>query len=145
MKENVLPGSLSFDLPPASKEGINKIVKSLNVNKATGPDGIPLKLIKLSVSFVDKCLTSIINHDVSRSYFSDGAKNALVRPIYKKKDRQNKENYRPVSILNGFPKVYERFINDSILPIIQIFLSNFASAYKKHCSTNHVLISLLEN
>ena len=94
-----MPGSLSFDLPPASKEDINKIVKSLNINKATGPDGIPLKLIKLSANFVDKYLTSIINHNISRSYFSDGAKNALVKPIYKKKDRQNKENYRPVSHL----------------------------------------------
>ena len=139
-----MPGSLSFDLPPASREDMNKIVKLLNINKATGPDGIPLKLIKLSVNAVDKYLTSIINHDISLSYFLDGAKNALVRPIYKKKDRQNKENYRPVSILNGFSKVYERFINDSMLPIIQTFLSNFVSAYRKHYRTSHVLISLLE-
>ena len=124
---------------------MNKIVKLLNVNKATGPDGIPLKLIKLSVNAVDTYLTSIINHDISLSYFLDGANNALVRPIYKKKDRQNKENYRPVSILNGFSKVYERFINDSMLPIIQTFLSNFVSVYRKYYSSNHVLISLLEN
>ena len=51
--------------------------------------------------------------------------NALVRPTYTKKDKQNKENYRPVSILNGFLKVYERFTNDNMLPIIQTFLSNF--------------------
>ena len=124
---------------------MNKIVKLLNVNKATGPDGIPLKLNKLSINIVDKYLTSIINNDTSRSYFSDGAKNALVRPIYKKKDRQNKENYRPVNILNRFSKLYERFINESMIPITQTFLLNFVSAYRKHYSTNHVLISLLEN
>ena len=78
---------MSFDLPPASKEDISKIVKSLNVNKATGPDEIPLKRIKLSANVVDKCLASMINHDISRCYFLDGAKNALVSPIYKKKDR----------------------------------------------------------
>ena len=130
IKENVLPGALSFDLPPAFKEDINKIVKSLNVNKATGPDGKPLKLIKISVNVVNKYLTNIINHDISRSYFSDCAKNALVRPIYKQKDRQNKEHYLPVSILNGFSKVYERFINDSMLPIIQTLLSNYFSLQK---------------
>ena len=118
---------MSFDLPPASKEDKNKKVKLLNGNKATGPDGIPPKLIKLSVSVVDKHLSSIIDHDISRSYFSDGAKNALVRPIYKKKGRQNKENHRPVSILNGFSKVYEKLINDSMLPITQYFPSNFVS------------------
>ena len=56
-------------------------------------DGTPLKLIKLFADVLDKYLTSIINHNVLPSYFSDGAKNALVRPIYKKKGNQNKENY----------------------------------------------------
>ena len=52
IKENVLPDSLGFDFPPASKEDINKILKSFNANKATGSDGIPLKL-KLSANVVD--------------------------------------------------------------------------------------------
>ena len=89
---------MNFDLPLTSKKDINKIVKLLNANKITGPDGIPLKLIKLSANVVDKYLTSITNHDISRSCFSDGAEIALVRPIYKKKDKQNKQNYRPVII-----------------------------------------------
>ena len=80
MKENVLPCSWSFDLPLACKEDINKIFKLLNANKATGPDGIPFKLIKLSDNVVDNYLTRIVNYDISRSYFSDRAKNALVRP-----------------------------------------------------------------
>ena len=50
-----------------------------------------------------------------------------------------------MSILNGFSKGYERFINDSMLPIIETFLSNFVSAYRKHYSANQVLISLVEN
>ena len=57
---------------------MNKIVKLVNPNKATRPDGIPLKLIKFSANVADKYLTSIINQDISQSYFSDGAKNALV-------------------------------------------------------------------
>ena len=82
---------MSFDLPPASKEDINKIDKSLNVNKATGPDEVPLKLFKLSANFADKYLTSIINH-ISRSYFSDGAKNALVRPTCEMPGKIRKTN-----------------------------------------------------
>ena len=70
VKENILLGCLSFDLPPASKEDINKIVKSLNANKATRPDGIPLKLIKLSANVADKYLTSSINHDSNQEPLS---------------------------------------------------------------------------
>ena len=76
------------------------------------------KLIKLTANFVDKYLTSIINHDMLQSNLIDGAKNALVRPIYKKKDRQNKENYHPVTILDGFSKLYEKFMNNSMLPVM---------------------------
>ena len=79
-----MPDCLSFDLPPVSTEDIIKIVTLLNANKATGPDGMPLKLIKLSANVADKYLTSIKNHDIFQSYFSNGAKNALVRTIYKK-------------------------------------------------------------
>ena len=42
-------------------------------------------------------------------------------------------------------QVYERFINDSVISIIQTFLSNFVSAYRKYYSANNVLISLIEN
>ena len=63
--ENVLPDSLSFDLLPASKENINKIIKLLNASKVTGPDGVTIKLIELSANVVDKYLTSFINHDIS--------------------------------------------------------------------------------
>ena len=80
-----MPEFLSFDLPAAPKEDINKIIKLLNANKATGFDGVTLKLIELSPNIVDKCLTSIINFNISRSYSSHGAKTALVRPIHKKR------------------------------------------------------------
>ena len=69
------------------------MVKSLNANKALGSHQMPLELIKLSANVVDKYLTSIMNHDVLRSCFSDGAKKTQARPTYKKKDRENKKNY----------------------------------------------------
>ena len=42
-------------------------------------------------------------------------------------------------------QVYERFINDNMLSIIQTLLTDFVSAYRKHYSANNVLISLKEN
>ena len=39
-------------------------------------------------------------------FFSEKAKLASVRPIFKKNEREKIENYRPVTILNCFSKVY---------------------------------------
>ena len=64
--------------------------------------------------------------------FSEGAKIATVRPIYKKGDRDKTENYRPVSILNCFSKVHERFIHEQFEPFGEIFLSGFVTARERY-------------
>ena len=55
------------------------------------------------------------------------------------------ENYSSVSLLNAFPKIYERYIQNSITPLVKNFLSIFISAYRKNYYSNHVLIRLIEN
>ena len=76
-----------------------------NLLKATGPDTIPPKLVKLTANIVDSYFCNIKNKDLESNYFSDGAKIVSVRPIYRKKSRHQVETYRPVSILNSFTKI----------------------------------------
>ena len=71
-------------------------------------------------------------------------KTALVRSIFKKYQRNKIRNYRPVSILNGMSKIYERCICYSFSSYAETILLNFISAYKKS-SSNHVLLRLTEN
>ena len=65
------------------------LIKCLNLKKGTGPDEIPLKIIILS-DVIDKHLTSIINADSESSCFSENAKTASVKAIYKKQSRSDK-------------------------------------------------------
>ena len=94
---------------------------------------------------VDKHQTNVINNDLLRKSFSDSAKIASVRVIFKKEEKSEIGNYRPVSILNCFVKIYERFLHDQIASFSNEFLSGFISAYRKGCSTNHVFIRFIEN
>ena len=65
---------------------INKILKELNSKKAIGPDKIPPKIVRLSANIIiDSHLTSIINSDLLKDSFSEDAKTASPRPIFKKK------------------------------------------------------------
>ena len=66
---------------------INKIIRNLDVKKATGPDKIPVKVVKMSAYIIDKHLTNIINNDLLRNSFSDSIKIASIRPIFKKGQR----------------------------------------------------------
>ena len=94
---------------------------------------------------IDKHLRNIINMGIENYNVPDKTKVATVRPIHKKKFRKELENYRPVSLLNAFTKIYERYIHNSITPFLNKFLSIFISAYRESYSSNHVLIRLIEN
>ena len=85
------------------------------------------------------------NKDLENNSFSDGAKIVSVRPLYKNKSRHQVDNYRPVSIINVFSKIYERHINNSLISFVDNFLSVFISDYRQTYSSNHVLIRLIEN
>ena len=136
--------TLNFDFPTAKVEDINKIITSLNPRKATGPDGMTVNILKLARNVIDSHLTNIINRDIKNTFSEDG-KTALVRPLYEKKYQDKIQNYRPVSILNGFSKVYERYLLNSLSNHIEKILYNFTAAYKKPCSSSHVLMRLIEN
>ena len=90
----------------ATAEDINKIIKSLNTNKATGPDPIPLKIIKSAANVTDFHLAYIINKDLTENEFSENATRTLARPIYKKDDRNKIKSYRPVSIVKFMEDFY---------------------------------------
>ena len=90
-------------------------------------------------------MANIINNDKSNNNYSEHAKTGTVRPISKKDDRTKIKNYRPVSLLNIFSKIYERCLHENLTDYVDSFLSKFISAYRKSYSSNHVLIRLIEN
>ena len=85
--------------------------KSLNPRKATGPDDIRVMILKIARNVIDSHLTNV-NRDIKEK-FSGDAKTAVVRRLHKKNHRDKIQNYRPVSILNDFSKVYERYLYSS--------------------------------
>ena len=56
-------------------------------------------------SIIHSHLINVTNNDLSINLFSNYAKVASVRPIFKKEDRANIKNYRPVSLLNRSSKM----------------------------------------
>ena len=89
---------LKHENQPSIKLVRPKLIKHLNSKKANGPDKIPVKFLKLAANIADSHLTNIINNNFSKNSFSNSAKVASVRPVFKKDDRTNIKNYRPVSL-----------------------------------------------
>ena len=78
IKNHIDSPVIRFDIPTAKIEDMNKIIKNINPKKATGPDKIPPKIVKLSANIIDSHLMNIVNNDLSNDSFSNEAKVATV-------------------------------------------------------------------
>ena len=79
-----------FKIKEARVEQVNKILRNINPRKATGPDEIPPKIVKMSANIIDSHLTSITNSNLKRNAFYDSAKVTSIRPIFKGKGESQK-------------------------------------------------------
>ena len=91
-------------------EEILDIIKVLQIKKANGPDEISVSMIKLCGDDLCIPLHFIFENIVRTGIFPDQWKEANVTPVHKKKDKQTVSNYRPISLLPLFAKVFEKII-----------------------------------
>ena len=79
---------MKFSLPYPVTQDINKTINLLNTEKATGPNEIPVKVIKLSANVIDSHLSNIINKGIDLNCYSKNAKVGNVRDLFSKKMRE---------------------------------------------------------
>lgn len=106
---------------------VEKIVNSLKNNKAPGIDGVGSFTIKIVLKSILKVLTYLINLSLSTGRFPESLKMAVIIPIFKKGDPQSVNQYRPISLISSFSKIYEKCMKDRLLKYykaIHFFSSN---------------------
>ena len=125
-----------------------KILNSLDVNKSTGPDGLPVKILKLTALIIANPLSRLFNKSLTSGIFPSVFKEANVRPIFKNKGSPSDFTcYRPISILSALSKVFEKIVCQKIYFHItqHSLLSEKQSGYRQHHSTEQQLIYLAHN
>ena len=99
------PNSIAmFD---CSSDEIKQIITDLQNGKSSD---IPIKVIKRSSNIISPILAKYYNILMEEGIFPDVSKTAKVTPIYKKDDAELLENYRPISTLPIFGKIFEKII-----------------------------------
>ncbi|GBN05498.1 putative RNA-directed DNA polymerase from transposon X-element, partial [Araneus ventricosus] len=90
---------------------IQAIIKKINPKKATGPDGIPNKALKMIPPNLLTCITKVFNKCLLHHYFPPSWKIAHVL-MFPKPGQNHKlpGNYRPISLLSNLGKIYEKVI-----------------------------------
>ena len=79
-------------------------------NKQQGVNDIPNRVVKDSVDVIAPFLTEIFNCSLLSKMFPDDLKTAKVAPVFKSGDRDNLNNYRPITVLPTIARVFEKLI-----------------------------------
>ena len=136
----------TFFLIPTLPEEISKIIDSLDNNKSLGPNSIPVFMLKSLSPFFSHQLSKIVNLSFITGIFPDLCKVAKVIPIFKEENELLCENYRPISLLPIYSKIFEKVIYTRMYT----FLTNNKLIYERQFgfrsqhSSKHALISLTE-
>ena len=109
---NPVDGVFSFQWINVQK--VIKLLKAIDVGKATGLDKIPNRLLKIAADVVAPSLTGIFNQSLVTGIFPSDWKMAKVSPIFKNGSKSDLNNYRPISVIPTVAKIFEKIIYDQL-------------------------------
>lgn len=127
---------------PLVSEELKEIVHTFATGKAPGFDKIPTRIIKLTIEIIVEPLTKVIKLSLESGCSPDTLKIAKVLLIFKSGDPERKENYRPISILSAFSKLYERVVYNGIYILYLTdfnLLYNNQFGFRRHHSASSII------
>ena len=95
---------------------VRKVIMNLDLSKASGPDYIPVVVLKNCEPELSYILAELFNKCLKESCFPDCWKVSSVVPVFKNVGEwSTAKNYRPVSLLSVVSKVFEKLVNNRIV------------------------------
>ncbi|XP_055387973.1 uncharacterized protein LOC129616364, partial [Condylostylus longicornis] len=92
----------------------NFMTYALNNDCFPGPDNILEIILKQCSRVLSKPISTLFNRSISEDTFPSWWKTSFIRPVHKKGEKKNIENYRPIAKLSSIPKVFELMVYDVI-------------------------------
>lgn len=103
-----------FDFTHVQEDTILKIINNLNSSAASGLDKISVRFLQKCRTFLATKITELVNNMISSTTFEDSLKVAKIVPLYKAGNKQDKTNYRPISVLPALSKIPENVLNQQL-------------------------------
>jgi hypothetical protein len=141
------PPMCSFGILPTSEGEVIDVVNLLKASDSTGPDDIKPNIAKLSIAAIATPLTSIINSSFLTGQVPLDLKMAKITPIYKAGEKNKPNNYRPISILPFFSKIFEKLMSNRVTEYLKKYclLSPTQYGFQKGLSTYMALLDMQTN
>ena len=136
--------SSSFAMSTVTETQVSSLFKALDVNKSS--IDIPNKLIKLAAEPLSVPFTKIYNQSIEIGIVPNILKVSQVTPVYKNGDVSDPGNYRPISTLSPFSKVFERLIYNQLNSFLEKrdIMYKYQFGFRKGYSTEQAILELTD-
>ena len=128
----------SIYLSACTSDEIEKIIKDFENDKASD---ISITLLKKCAKFLSGHLSGFFNYFMDKGVFPGILKVGKITPIFKKGDPQMLDNYRPISLLPVFGKIFERVIYNRLYNFLTATKTLYDKqfGFRKNHSTEHAV------
>ena len=136
---------LNFAFKQVNKTKVEEIINKLESKSSLDINGYSTILIKKVSSVILTPLTHIINLSLSTGIFPDSLKISRVCPIFKQGDHKEMNNYRPISCLSSFSKIFEKIAHEQLSLYLEVnkILNPNQLGFQKGRSTVHALTKIM--
>jgi len=136
----------AFEFKYIESKDIIKVIDDLKSKSSSGMDRMSNRLMKHIKVELSIPISNLINQSFSTGKFPDQLKIAKITPIFKSKNEKIFANYRPISILPGISKIFEKIIYNQINDHFNKYNLFYTGQYgfRKGHNTEHVAIELLD-
>ena len=136
----------SFFSKPISPDDVKQEILSLPNNKSYGLYSCPTQLLKCSCDILSPVLSNIFNTSITSGVHPSKLKISKITPIFKSEDETDASNYRPISLLSSFNRIFEKLLYYRMKDFIDKNKLIHSSQYdfcKAH-SPDHAILDIVE-
>ena len=145
--ESKIPDNIEFSISRVSTAFVKSQLENLKTNKATGIDDISAKFLKMAATIICKPLSHLLNLSIQTGIYPEMLKKAKVTPIFKKGDKSDPNNYRPISVLPVISSIFERHISNCVSKFMDThnLIYHNQSGFRKNHSCQTALTRLVDH
>ena len=136
----------AMEIPRTNANEVSSVIRSLKNKKCRTNDFSP-SVLKRNVHLLAQPLTLLLNQSFEQGIFPNRLKLAHVIPLYKKGAKSDPNNYRPISLLNIFSKIFEKVMKKKFIAFIDSnhILTSAQFGFQKNISTEDALSIFSKN
>ena len=137
---------IRFYLAPTCKNDVLLEIRKMKPMEAPGHDSIGTKIIQLCPEIFAENISMIYNNALIQGVYPNAMKITKVIALFKSGINANPNNYRPISLLSHFDKIFEKMLCKRLVALeYQQILYCHQYGFRKLYSTAMVLIEITDN